>query len=332
VSEGIEKIDDTVLRLSIPQPHYIPNNVYLLVCKSPTLIDTGHPASMSGDALKQALNEVGYKPSHIKNIIFTHPHIDHMGGVRHLEDRDSVRFIAHQGTLGHPADFDASISAVRDMLIRMRKKYPASHRFPDVVDADVDRFIEEYFMAVGDVTLDKTVVDGELLHIDHFTLQVIHAPGHNPHHIVLWDRDRNWMYTGDVALQTGTSMIQGMGDSINRYLKTLERLGSIVAAHTISRILPGHGEVSNDPESLLKSAESQVEMVKREIVARLQDTPMTITEILESFIADMVRIPHIYALSVPILDTYLKQLTRDKIIRGVRKNHKRYFTVTDHAT
>ena len=54
MSQGIEKIDDTVLRLSIPQPHYIPNNVYLLVCKSPTLIDAGHPATVSGDALKHA--------------------------------------------------------------------------------------------------------------------------------------------------------------------------------------------------------------------------------------------------------------------------------------
>ncbi|MBN1881686.1 MAG: MBL fold metallo-hydrolase [Deltaproteobacteria bacterium] len=332
MSECIEKIDDTVLRLSIPQPHYIPSNVYLLVCKSPTLIDTGHPASVSGNALKHALNEVGYKPTHIKNVIFTHPHIDHMGGVRHLEDRDSMRFIAHQGTLSHPTDFDVSIHVVRNMLIRMRKKYPASSSFPDVVDSDVDRFIEEYFMPVGDVTLDKTVVDGELLHIDHFTLQVIHAPGHNPHHIVLWDRDRDWMYTGDVALETGTSMILGMGDSINRYQKTLERLGGIVAERNISRILPGHGAVSNDPKELIQNAGDQVETIKREIVARLKDTPMTITEILESFIQDMVRIPHIYALSIPILDTYLKQLTRDKLISGVRKNHQRYFTVTDNVT
>jgi len=332
VSESIEKIDDTVLRLSIPQPHYIPSNVYLLVCKSPTLIDAGHPAMVSGDALKHALNEVGYKPSHIKNIIFTHPHIDHMGGVRHFEDRNTVRLIAHQGTLGHPADFDASIDAVRDMLIRMRRKYPASNSFPDVVDSDVDQFIEEYFMSVGDVTLDKTVVDGEFLHIDHFMFQVIHAPGHNPHHIVLWDRDRDWMYTGDVALETGTSMIRGMGDSINRYMKTLERLNGIIADKKITRLLPGHGAVSDDPAGLIQNAGVQVDTVRREIVARLKESPMTITEILESFISDMVRIPHIYALSIPILDTYLKQMIREKTIRGIRKNNQRYFTVTDHAT
>jgi hypothetical protein len=58
---------------------------------------------------------------------------------------------------------------------------------------------------------------------------------------------------------------------------------------------------------------------------------MTITEILESFMEDMVRIPHIYALSVPILDTYLKQMTREKVIRSMRKNHTRYFTVMEHA-
>jgi len=331
VSEGIEKIDDTVLRLSIPQPHYIPSNVYLLVCKSPTLIDAGHPAPVSGDALKNALNEVGYKPSHIKNIIFTHPHIDHMGGVRHFEDRSAVHLIAHQGTLGHPADFDASIGAVRDMLVRMRKKYPASKSFPDVIDSDVDRFIAEYFMPVGDVTLDKTVVDGELLHIDHFTLQVIHAPGHNPHHIVLWDRDRDWLYTGDVALESGTSMMRGMGDSINRYMKTLDRLEDIATGKGIIRMLPGHGDVSDDAPGLIREAKSQVATIKREIVARLKESPMTITELLESFIEDMVRIPHIYALSVPILDTYLKQMTREKIITSMRKNHSRYFTVTEDA-
>jgi glyoxylase-like metal-dependent hydrolase (beta-lactamase superfamily II) len=287
---------------------------------------------MSGDALKHALHEVGYKPSQIKNIIFTHPHIDHMGGVRHFEDRNSVRFIAHQGTLGHPSDFDSSIDAVRDMLIRMRKKYPASQSFPDMVDSDVDRFIEEYFMPVGDVTLDKTVVDGELLHIDHFTFQVLHTPGHNPHHIVLWDRDRDWIYTGDVALETGTSMIRGMGDSINRYLKTLDRLSGVIAHNNITRLLPGHGAVSDDPRGSIRNAADQVEMVRREIVSRLNENPMTITEILESLIADMVRIPHIYALSIPILDTYLKQMTRDKTIRSVRKNNTRYFTVTHHAT
>jgi len=70
-------------------------------------------------------------------------------------------------------------------------------------------------------------------------LTVIHAPGHAPESIVLLDRDRQLLFTGDYIYQ-GPLFAFLPGSDLNHYLLTARRLVETVPAET--RLLTAHRE------------------------------------------------------------------------------------------
>ena len=323
LSSGIEKIDEKVFRLSVPQPNNLPTNVYLLVCKTPTIIDAGHPSKMSVLSLAKSLNDVGYKISQIKNVIFTHPHIDHMGGAVHFPERDKIRYISLEGAIKGPYDFDSYISKTREILISMQKKFPKAAQSEQ--NEDLDKFLDEYFLPTGKITMDKTVVGGELMHIDDFTLKVIHTPGHNPFHICLLDTDRKWLYSGDMIADKGPSFISGMGYNINKYLKSLSEVETIAKEAPLKKILPGHGEIYCDPKEAIDFSRKMIEDIERNLIADLSEKPATVFDIARSMIKNIPKTPEILALSAAIVDTFIKLLIREKKVKSIRRNGLKYF-------
>jgi glyoxylase-like metal-dependent hydrolase (beta-lactamase superfamily II) len=59
------------------------SRAYLALDRDITLIDAGSPGS--GIRVLQALEELGRSPEDIKNIIITHAHIDHVGGLAEVQ-------------------------------------------------------------------------------------------------------------------------------------------------------------------------------------------------------------------------------------------------------
>ncbi len=323
LSSRIEKIDEKVFRLSVPQPNNLATNVYLLVCKAPTIIDAGHPSRESVQSLAKSLNDVGYNLSQIKNVIFTHPHIDHMGGAVNFPQRENIRYISLEGAIRDPDDFDGYVFKAREILISIQKKYEKSGRSKH--NGDLDKFLDEYFSPTGKITMDKTVVDGELIHIDDFTLKVIHTPGHNPFHICLLDIDRKWLYSGDMIADKGPLFISGMGYNINQYLKSLSEVETIAKAAPLKKILPGHGKIYCNPKEAIASSRKMIEDIEQNLIADLSKKPATVFEIAQSMIKNIPKTPEILELSAAIVDTFIKLLIREKKVKSISRDGSKYF-------
>ncbi len=75
---GIQPISDQIYRITLPQPFYAPNQVYLIRDEKNMLIDSGYVESIGPLAL--ALRELGLAMRDIDTIVYTHPHIDHITG------------------------------------------------------------------------------------------------------------------------------------------------------------------------------------------------------------------------------------------------------------
>ncbi len=74
------KITDTIIQMTIPHFHQRQVNIYVLLGNSIILVDTGHLHKSSFRLLEKALLDLGLSFKDTKYIIYTHPHIDHMGG------------------------------------------------------------------------------------------------------------------------------------------------------------------------------------------------------------------------------------------------------------
>jgi glyoxylase-like metal-dependent hydrolase (beta-lactamase superfamily II) len=91
--------------------------------------------------------------------------------------------------------------------------------------------------------------DGEVMIAGDEPLTVLHTPGHAPDHVAFWHEPSRTVFTGDLVVSGGSVMIHSSrGGDLRHYLASLERLRALSPA----RLLPAHGPVVDDPETLLK--------------------------------------------------------------------------------
>jgi glyoxylase-like metal-dependent hydrolase (beta-lactamase superfamily II) len=74
------------------------------------------------------------------------------------------------------------------------------------------------------------------------TVDVLPAPGHDPSHIVLYDRTTQLLLTGD-ALYPGLLVVNDW----TAYAQTAERLRAFIGSHPVKWVLGAHIEMTNQP-------------------------------------------------------------------------------------
>ncbi len=79
-------------------------------------------------------------------------------------------------------------------------------------------------------------------------LRPIHTPGHAPDHVCFLDLRTRDLYCGDLVRVGGTIVIPASrGGNLRQYLDSLRRVRAL-APH---RLLPGHGEIIDDPSAVI---------------------------------------------------------------------------------
>jgi glyoxylase-like metal-dependent hydrolase (beta-lactamase superfamily II) len=84
---------------------------------------------------------------------------------------------------------------------------------------------------------ERRIRDGEMVEGGRVRLEVIHAPGHTPDHVVLHEPSSGALFTGDAVLGRGTSVISPPEGDMAAYLRSLVAMRKI---HP-QVIYPGHG-------------------------------------------------------------------------------------------
>lgn len=119
-----------------------------------------------------------------------------------------------------------------------------------------------------------TVTDGDVIRGDGYTLRAYHTPGHAKDHICYYLEEEKALFTGDVILGVGTTVIPADGGNLGEYLDTLRRLQTL----DLARIYPGHGPVIDKAtEKVTEYLEHRLER-ERQIVHELQSGPKTVPE------------------------------------------------------
>ena len=182
---------------------------------------------------------------------------------------------------------DGHISTILDLSPDL-KKILVTHRHPDHAPGALtlkEKCGAEIFAPDGvfdDGSTDHILEDGQELEAGEGSLEVIATPGHTAEHICFLS-DTGELFTGDMVLGHGTTVILppdgNMGDYVASLKKLLERKPS--------RIYPGHGPVRHDAEALLDEYIYHRYSREEQVLENLATGPKSLAELRKAIYPDV---------------------------------------------
>jgi glyoxylase-like metal-dependent hydrolase (beta-lactamase superfamily II) len=230
-----------------------PFTVYLIKESQGVVIEPG-PAALA-PRIQEAMKQLGLKD--LAYIIPTHIHVDHAGGAGKLAQLfPGAKVLVHPAGLKHAVDPSKLIQSTKTV-------------FGDDFEAGFGPILPVPQSQI------KSVEDGEIIMVGNRELQIIYAPGHAPHHMVIFDRSVNGIFCGEALGLPGgegnrtllpavapPSFDQGI------YLETMEKLRKL-GARTL--FYSHGGVVGHDTDRLIKQAEEFTRITGEIILKALKE-------------------------------------------------------------
>jgi len=148
-----------------------------------TVIDAGFPGTWP--LVAAALDDLGRKPEDIHDILITHCHIDHAGGLAEIKKATGAKVWMHAA--------DASM-VEQGKAFRKWKAAPGLRNWWFGF-----RVVRKSPQTFEPVAVENRVAHGDVLPLAG-GIRAIHTPGHSAGHMVfLWPGDGGVLFTGDAA-------------------------------------------------------------------------------------------------------------------------------------
>ncbi len=231
------------VRLKNPRKSLIVNTFVYRDASVVAVIDPGWPFTL--DALDEALVDLDLGGiAGVDRWIYTHSHIDHMGAAALIEQRSDAPHLAWSGLEPHLGRWHAFQDEVHMLGPWVEQAFTEPHR-----SRLLSRLKEEYSLVDhhGPAGLERVELFdfGARVEVGDLTLEWVDARGHDPYHAALWEPERGWLFSGDVALAVPTPLCRAMDDDVAAYRASVDRL----AALEPTLLLPGHGLHRRDDDA-----------------------------------------------------------------------------------
>ncbi|MBS3748451.1 MAG: MBL fold metallo-hydrolase [Candidatus Thermoplasmatota archaeon] len=181
------------------------SNIFVIPGEKSTVIDTG--TGMHNNKILSRISKY-INLNDISQIILTHEHFDHAGGVKQLFEATNEKaiVIAHK---------DAA----------------------DKIEKGESMFARLLGGTMPQMPVDQKLSDGENLQIGDKDFEVIYTPGHTPGCICLYNKETKTLFSGDTVFANGsfgrTDLPGGSSADLKESIKKLSKLN-------VERLYPGH--------------------------------------------------------------------------------------------
>jgi len=232
----ITEVADGVFRFETPVSFMLfTPTVYLIRDSAAALIEPG--PSLNIPYIREAMKHLGM--AKLDFILPTHVHMDHAGGAGSL-----ARTFPQSVVIVHPRGAKHAVDPIR---LTESAKMVWGNDF------------EDCFGPITPVPAQQVKVaeDGEVINVGEHELQIIYAPGHAPHHIVVFDKKVKGLFCGEALgfPETQLPTVAPVSFALDTYLDTIERLRNLRLG--ADKLFYSHGNVEPEPDvRMVRAAEN----------------------------------------------------------------------------
>ena len=221
-------------------------NTYLVgTGKRPILLDTGVGLDVYDPLLEKGLSETK-GANELQEIVLTHVHQDHIGGVPNVKKRFGELTVS-------------------------------KHIWPEKDQA-------------YDFPL-TYIEDGAQIETDGVTLRAIHTPGHAKDHLCYYLEEEKALFTGDLVLGAGTTVVPEEGGGLIQYMASLRKLLDL----DLAVIYPAHGPAIRDPYKKLNEYIAHRELREQQVLDALNAGLTEIPAMVKRIYTDVPEFLHVAA-------------------------------------
>ncbi len=220
----IEKVIEGVYWIAGKDKFLPDSHVYLIGLperKDYSLVDCG--LMEMGSYKIGEIESIGIRPEHIKRIILTHTHLDHIGCLPEImEAIPGIQVWVHE-------EEGRYLERGDDRVIWGNKMFESMIRSQITIP-------ERYF----DLKPHRKLIDGDILDLGGVRVKVIHIPGHSIGSIGLLNEEHRFFISGDTIYADGAI---GRYDLFSADPSQLRRSLELIATLDIDCLLPCHNRV-----------------------------------------------------------------------------------------
>jgi glyoxylase-like metal-dependent hydrolase (beta-lactamase superfamily II) len=168
------------------------------------------------------------------------------------------------------------------------------------------------FDELGDVPVDRTISDGEIIEATEFRLKAVHTPGHASNHVCYLLPEEHTLFSGDHINNGQTVVINPPDGDMATYMTSLEKVRKL----RLKAIAPGHGHLITEPRQ--KIDEYLDHRVKREgqVLATLRDVGKAkIDDLVERIYGDSIIEP-LRPVAARTVYAHLRKLRSEGTVKG----------------
>jgi glyoxylase-like metal-dependent hydrolase (beta-lactamase superfamily II) len=110
------------------------------------------------------------------------------------------------------------------------------------------------------------LADGDVVRVGGVTVTALHTPGHSADHLAFWMPEDRVLFTGDLILGKGSSMVTYPEGDVAAYLRSLDR----VAALEPRMLFPGHWDPVRDAAAKIREYREHRLARERQLLRELQ--------------------------------------------------------------
>jgi glyoxylase-like metal-dependent hydrolase (beta-lactamase superfamily II) len=260
-------------KYTIPDPLFDTSNVYRV---GDTLVDTGSIPSSRGDPvpIEDVINDTTM--DRIERVVVTHPHVDHIGGSETSRLLSSLPHVVYDGGQSVLKDFESYLDGSLADWRLIQRELPADNSLIDFEWPQEMLYFGKY------IPVEQTVTHGETVWIDDDPFEVVHTPGHDRYHMALRHIESNTVLTGDLVLSHGYYIRGPFYPDVTTYEASLQRLRSLDP----DRLLPGHGDVIDNPGQVIDRCLSMSDELRQFVRSTVSDTSITLRAIVDRMLDD----------------------------------------------